>query len=108
MPRRACSTFLLALFIAGCGSTRSTPAGPDAGWKPDQSADVAPAKGHARIWAESCQRCHNARPASFYTYRQWQVAMHHMRVRGALTAEESRSVMEFFKAAKRAPMEEGS
>ena len=106
--RRSPLILLIVPLIAGCGSTPNTPAGPDAGWKPDPSTDLPAAKGHAQIWAESCQRCHNARPAAFYSYRQWQVAMHHMRVRAALTAEETRSVNEFFKAAKRANADEGT
>jgi hypothetical protein len=52
------------------------------------------------LWAENCPRCHNARPATFYTLREWEVAMHHMRVRCPLTAEEHRKIMEFFKASK--------
>ena len=106
--RRVVLMLVLATLIPGCGSTDRTAAGPDAGWKPEQTADLPAAKGHAQIWAESCQRCHNARPAAFYTYGQWKVAMHHMRVRAALTAEEAEAVTAFFKASKRARAEEGS
>jgi hypothetical protein len=62
--------------------------------------DAPAPKGRAQLWAENCPRCHNARPATFYTLREWDVAMHHMRVRCSLTAEEHRKIMEFFKASK--------
>ena len=52
------------------------------------------------MWAENCNRCHNARPASWYSRREWAVSMHHMQVRGYLTGEETRAITEFFRASK--------
>jgi hypothetical protein len=52
------------------------------------------------MWAENCNRCHNARPASWYSRREWEVAMHHMQVRGYLTGAETRAITEFFRASK--------
>jgi hypothetical protein len=60
----------------------------------------APAEGRAALWADNCARCHNARPASFYSANQWRIAMHHMRVRGGLTAAETQAIWEFFQASK--------
>ena len=92
----------LSLIVHGCSSANSEA---DAGAgrveaRADASADARPAKGRAQLWAENCQRCHNARPASWYSEREWEVAMHHMFVRGYLTRHEHDSVMEFFRAAR--------
>jgi septal ring-binding cell division protein DamX len=97
----------VSALIQGCGSgTLDAPAAtvaPDPG-RSVQLASVeqpaATAKGRAQLWNENCPRCHNARPATFYSLREWEVAMHHMRVRCALTAEEHRKIVEFFKASK--------
>ncbi len=55
-------------------------------------------KGAAQLWSENCMRCHNLRVQSSYSDAQWQVAMHHMRVRGDLTAEEHRRILEYLQA----------
>ena len=88
---------LVALSVAGCASRPSTPA------KESTTKPAAPAvatRGRAQMWAENCNRCHNARPASWYSRREWAVAMHHMQVRGYLTGEETRGITEFFRASK--------
>lgn len=63
---------------------------------PPRGAPLA-AKGRAQLWQENCIRCHNARPASWYSEREWDVAMHHMQVRGYLTGDETRAISEFFR-----------
>ena len=85
---------ILLFVAAGCGSTNS------AKGTAAVRADPHAPKGRAQIWSENCQRCHNARPASWYSEREWEVAMHHMFVRGYLTRREHDSVMEFFRAAR--------
>ncbi|MHA3771352.1 hypothetical protein ACXR0O_07410 [Verrucomicrobiota bacterium sgz303538] len=52
-----------------------------------------------RLWAQTCSRCHNVRPASTYSDAQWDVIMHHMRVRAYLTVKESRAIADFLKEA---------
>jgi hypothetical protein len=97
-----------AIILQGCGSrpgdVQHAAVAPDAdaGVELASSAGsiVPSAKGRAQLWTENCPRCHNARPATFYTLREWEVAMHHMRVRCSLTAEEHRKIMEFFRASK--------
>jgi hypothetical protein len=64
------------------------------------SLPAVPRRGRTQMWAQNCNRCHNARPASWYSQREWEVAMHHMHVRGYLTGEEARGIMEFFRASK--------
>jgi hypothetical protein len=51
----------------------------------------------ARLWAQTCTRCHNSRPATSFSDSQWDVIVHHMRVRANLTGSESRAIAEFLK-----------
>ena len=60
-----------------------------------QAAD----KGRAQLWTENCMRCHNARSSKYYNDDQWDVAMMHMRIRGNLTAHETKSITEFLQSA---------
>ena len=89
---------VLSLVAVGCRAGKD--ATPEANRGEAETADARPRKGRAQLWAENCQRCHNARPASWYGEREWEVAMHHMFVRGYLTRREHDSVMEFFRAAR--------
>ena len=96
-----------ATLLHGCGSGSSeappaslATAGPSVQMASADPPGASAPKGRAQLWAENCPRCHNARPATFYTLREWDVAMHHMRVRCSLTAEEHKKIMEFFKASK--------
>jgi hypothetical protein len=94
--RDARVTLALAVIVVGgvigcgrSGATRST----DASTRP-----AVAARGRTQMWAENCNRCHNARPAGWYSRREWAVSMHHMQVRGYLTGEETRGITEFFRA----------
>lgn len=60
---------------------------------------AASAKGGAQVWANNCMRCHNMRFPPSYSDSQWDVVVHHMRVRANLTAAEHKAVVEFLKAA---------
>jgi len=53
----------------------------------------------AKLWAQTCQQCHNLRPASSFSDAQLQVIVHHMRVRANLTGKEARAILEFMKQA---------
>ena len=77
---------LAGLGIGGC-----------AGQEPS-SVKAPPSKGAAQMWAENCNRCHNIRPAGEFSDAQWDVIMHHMRVRANLTGEEYRQILTFLKA----------
>jgi hypothetical protein len=57
-----------------------------------------PSKGAAQLWAENCNRCHNSRPPGEFSDAQWDVILHHMRVRANLTAEEHRQILVLMKA----------
>ena len=56
-------------------------------------------KDGARAWVQNCMRCHNVRDPQERSDREWEVIVHHMRVRANLTAEEHRLIVEFLKAA---------
>lgn len=95
---------LLLLLSPGCATNSPSPL-PAAG--NSGTEDVRPAatvaragKGRAQLWAENCMRCHNARPSTYYSEGEWVIAMHHMRVRGYLTASETEAITEFFRATK--------
>jgi len=49
----------------------------------------------ARLYSENCARCHNARPASDYTKREWSVVMPHMREKAHMTGTEALAVEAF-------------
>ncbi len=53
----------------------------------------------AKLWTENCGNCHNLRNPAGYSDAQWDVAVLHMRIRANLTAEESRAILDFLKAA---------
>jgi cytochrome c5 len=57
------------------------------------------AKGGSQLWSENCARCHNMRSPSAYSDAEWEVVMHHMRVRALLTPEEHKKILEFLKSA---------
>lgn len=56
-------------------------------------------KDGARAWAQNCMRCHNVRDPQERSDREWEIIVHHMRVRANLTADEHRLILEFLKAA---------
>lgn len=49
----------------------------------------------ARLYSENCGRCHNPRPASDYTKREWSVVMPHMREKAHMTGTEALAVEAF-------------
>ena len=51
------------------------------------------------LWSNNCQRCHNIRPATMYSNAQWDVIVHHMRVRANITGSEQRAIADFLKSA---------
>lgn len=53
----------------------------------------------AKLWAQTCMRCHNTRPAKSFSDAQWDVITHHMRVRANLTGAEARAIAQFLKEA---------
>lgn len=56
-------------------------------------------RGGAQLWGDNCARCHNSRPPNDFTDDQWEVIMHHMRVRANLTAYEHEKILKFLQSA---------
>lgn len=52
------------------------------------------------LWSNNCLRCHNIRPPTMYSNAQWDVIVHHMRLRSNITGQEQRAIVEFLKSAK--------
>jgi len=53
-----------------------------------------------QLWSNNCLRCHNIRPPTMYGNAQWDVIVHHMRLRANITGQEQRAIVEFLKSAK--------
>lgn len=85
---------LVVLFVYGCQES-----GPAKGKATTQPMASASTKGGAQLWGEWCVRCHNLRPPQEFSNAEWQVVVHHMRVRANLTGEEQREIVKFLKSA---------
>jgi mono/diheme cytochrome c family protein len=60
---------------------------------------LAATESGAQLWAQTCARCHNLRSPETYSPAQWEVAVHHMRLRANLTGEEAAKIVAFLKSA---------
>ena len=58
----------------------------------------------AKIYENTCARCHNAPEPTQRSPQSWQTIMLHMRVRGGLTASETAKVMAFLKLETSPPL----
>jgi len=52
------------------------------------------------LWSNNCLRCHNIRPPTMYGNDQWDVIVHHMRLRANITGQEQRAIVEFLKSVR--------
>ena len=52
------------------------------------------------LWSNNCMRCHNIRPPTMYSNAQWDVIVHHMRLRANITGQEQRAIVDFLKSSK--------
>jgi hypothetical protein len=57
-----------------------------------------PKKSGVQLWSDNCMRCHNGRPPEEFSDAQWDVIVHHMRLRANLTGEEAREIVKFLQA----------
>lgn len=64
------------------------------------------AKG-AKVWAENCSRCHNARDPKDLRDDQWITSVFHMRVRAGLTGQQTRDVLSFLQESNETIKHEG-
>ena len=86
---------LLAIALLAIASACQTAAPDDAAARPAEPQ----ARGKTQMWTQNCIRCHNARSPGYYSDREWQVAMHHMRVRCSITAQEHDAILSFLQSA---------
>jgi len=54
-----------------------------------------------KLWSNNCQRCHNLQSPSMFSPLQWQLIVHHMRLRANLTGADQRAILEFLKSSSR-------
>jgi len=85
---------LLAMVYAatGCGSD------PAAQGEPVVKLFAAPKQSGSALWVANCNRCHNAAPPTAFTPTEWDMIVHHMRLRANLTGQEARAIADFLKA----------
>jgi cytochrome c5 len=98
-------SLLAALLFLLASTTSNLFAEPEANQKaaPHSSAVVSSdymGLSGEELWSNNCLRCHNIRPPTMYTNAQWDVIVHHMRLRANITGQEQRAIVEFLKSAK--------
>jgi hypothetical protein len=99
-------SLLTALLVLFASTTWNLFAEPEANQKtaPHSSGEVSSDSymglSGEELWSNNCLRCHNIRPPTMYTNAQWDVIVHHMRLRANITGQEQRAIVEFLKSAK--------
>lgn len=97
------SAAALFVVVGGCqkitSSTVSTSADRETAPRMVASQHDATGQAGALLWSQNCVRCHNLRNPRERSDREWDVIVHHMRVRGNLTAEEHRLILAFLQSA---------
>ena len=81
--------------LAGPSRGSETPADASGGVKTESSGGLS----GEELWSNNCQRCHNLRSPASQTPVQWQIIVHHMRVRANLTGSDARAIADFLKSA---------
>jgi nitrate/TMAO reductase-like tetraheme cytochrome c subunit len=104
MTRNRSHIVALVFLICGCASWDMF-AGPKTDQTTTQSDTTVSSDSYMglsgeELWSNNCLRCHNIRPPTMYSEAQWDVIVHHMRLRGNITGQEQRAIVEFLKSAK--------
>lgn len=81
-------TILIAIVISAAAAVH-----------PAQAQDRADAARGARVWAATCNRCHNARSPLERNDVDWAVIVNHMRTMANLTRSRARDVSAFLQTA---------
>src|SRR6476660_2585524 len=81
------------------GSNQTTPSKTGSGSAGSGGLETQPSG--EQIWSMNCKRCHNLLPPTMYNPAQWDVIVHHMRLRANLTGAEQRAIQEFLRSASR-------
>jgi len=103
MPKHSLPAALLLLFVSTSMNLFADPT-----TKPKTSSESIGAVSSdsymgltgEELWSNNCLRCHNIRPPTMYGNAQWDVIVHHMRLRANITGQEQRAIVEFLKSAK--------
>ena len=56
-------------------------------------------KSGAQLWAEHCNRCHNAPGPGEFSNTNWDIVAMHMQVRANIGTDEINKIVDFMKAA---------
>ena len=96
---------LAALVLLFASTSWNLLAGPKADQTTTQSGGAVSSDSYMglsgeELWSNNCLRCHNIRPPTMYGDAQWDVIVHHMRIRANITGQEQRAIVEFLKSAK--------
>jgi cytochrome c5 len=83
--------------LAGSKASRETATESSSAVTSDSSRQLS----GEELWSMNCQRCHNMRPPTMYSDAQWDVIVHHMRVRANITGAEQRAIADFLKSGSR-------
>jgi cytochrome c5 len=107
----AAPTLAVAGLMAGCRSSTDAESSSKAGRGEAQSpmtlsaassqrSDAEPKsrQSGSELWSQTCNRCHNARSPDSYNANEWATVMTHMRIRGYLTGQEQRAILEFLQS----------
>jgi cytochrome c5 len=99
--RRRLAALVLLIFASACwnlfaGSkaSRETATESSSAVTSDSSMQLS----GQELWSMNCQRCHNMRSPAMYSDAQWDVIVHHMRVRANITGAEQRAIADFLKS----------
>jgi hypothetical protein len=98
-------SILAALVLLFASTSWNLLAGPKADQTTTQSGGAVSSDSYMglsgeELWSNNCLRCHNIRPPTMYSDAQWDVIVHHMRIRANITGQEQRAIVEFLKSAK--------
>jgi hypothetical protein len=98
-------SILAALVLLFASTSWNLLAGPKADQTTTQSGGTVSSDSYMglsgeELWSTNCLRCHNIRPPTMYSDAQWDVIVHHMRIRANITGQEQRAIVEFLKSAK--------
>jgi hypothetical protein len=100
--RKSLAVLLLVVAVGGFGW--SVFAGPEASRKTgNETNSTATSDSNTQfsgqeLWSMNCQRCHNLRSPAMYSDAQWDIIVHHMRVRANITGAEQRAIADFLKS----------
>src|SRR5690349_9708312 len=99
-------SLLTALTLLLASTTLSLLAEPEANRKSDSKSSNAISNDYCLcisgegLWCNNSMRCHSIRPPSLSSNSQWEVFVHHMRLRANITGAEPRAMAEFLKCAE--------